>query len=35
MMLKAENAQKQAFKGDSGDRRRRTYPVLEQFEPDW
>ena len=35
MMLKAQKAQKQAFDGDSSDRQRRAYPVLEKFEPSW
>ena len=35
MMLKATNAQKQAFEGDSSERERRAYPVLEQYENDW
>ena len=35
MMLKATNAQKQAFEEDSSERERRAYPVLEQYENDW
>ena len=35
MMLKAQDAQKQAFEHESSDRQRRAYPVLEQFGHEW
>ena len=35
MILGAQKAQKEAFESDSSDRRRRAYPVLEQFDQTW